>query len=193
MYGASLDELAEGRGVGALRPVGWRWIVAAERDSVAVDIVTGENGIPIGRPQLQRGGWLGHVAHWLEPTNLPLGVVDAEFEPRLVEIPALHLAAAWLAPATEEQGVFVTFTPMGSLRPDDVLGAADFGALVREIALEQVRAEQASASNTGAFGQNTAISQATAMLGAAVRRVRDALSRKRGGGSLPGGTARAGT
>ncbi len=97
-------------------------------------------GTPVGQPQLLRGGWLDDlVGQRIEPREL-LGVDNAGYEMRLVEIPDLHFAAVWLAPTDTEKGVLLAFAPIGSVERHASVSVSKFRSIAKDAAREQLRA-----------------------------------------------------
>lgn len=138
MYTAELTALLDSGLAGATQ-TGWRLLVA-DRDRIvaSVELADDEGQAPL----LNSGPYVASTASAIDEIEALPEVTAADFEFRLLKVPALHVVAAWLAGA---QQLVVPLAPVpGFLEAGREYTEEDFLATLREPAGHVLAAEAPS-------------------------------------------------
>jgi hypothetical protein len=121
VYAVGLEALAGPPGTieDAARPTGWRFLVERPQAPIAAAEVHDATRATVPA-QLTEGAHVRSTAAGLRAAEGLAPVQDAEFELRLLRVPALHLLAHWLH-ATDRDDLFVPIAP--APRPFDAARA----------------------------------------------------------------------
>jgi hypothetical protein len=114
VYRIGLDDLAGAAGLPAARPTGWRWLVRDSRtDRVRGAVETGPDGLAA----YSAGPFATSTASALSlAAALPIGV-RRTYEPRLLDVPGLYMAALWLADTAGPGGGHDLVIPLSPAPP----------------------------------------------------------------------------
>ena len=142
VFTATLQDLASGGGLGALRDVGWRFLT----ESPAGTALAGEVQAPAGAG---RALGLTRLGHGAVPAELLKGVAGLarslpevtkdDYEPRALEIPSLLIQAYWLKSAAGSDLIVPIRTLSKRLTAMHAYPAAEFFAIVKEMAAERLK------------------------------------------------------
>jgi hypothetical protein len=122
MYTLPLDAVAE-KGLGAATPAGWRFLVMDKDRVVASAELAGDSG---ENPLLNGGPYVGSTAAAIDDMERLPELAEAEFELRILKVPALYVVAAWLV---GEGQLLVPLEPAPSfLEPGKPYSEGDFVA-----------------------------------------------------------------
>ncbi len=102
-----LDAIRSGKGVDGAERVGWRYLIPHDNRQVAVEVngtegnysFTGVNDGPFVTQMLE-------LMRAIEPH-----IDEGDYEPRLLRIPALYIAALWLKERSSGADLFVPMAP----------------------------------------------------------------------------------
>lgn len=103
-YNLGLDAIGEG-GLQRATESGWRYLVADRDRILASAELAGQAG---ESPMLNGGPFVASTAEAIEAIEHLPQLADAEFEMRLLKVPALYVVAAWLV---GERRLVVPLTP----------------------------------------------------------------------------------
>jgi hypothetical protein len=96
VFSLGLSDLTTAPGLEAARPTGWRYLLRqGDRVVASAETVT----IPAGRQefaQINCGPFVASTAAALETADALPETMDRSYEPRLLDVPALHTMALWL-------------------------------------------------------------------------------------------------
>jgi hypothetical protein len=133
VYSIGLDQLAEGSGLKVAKMVGWRTIILQGRNPTAAVEFSGGGGNPKNFKSVNEGPYVQSTATALAIAENMAQVKDQEFEPRLLQIPAIYLTSLWLHGS--EQELFIPLDPAPSeFKPYAAYSEADFFDLATRLA-----------------------------------------------------------
>ena len=95
VFTIGLKPLADGRGLGAAQPSGWRAIVVQGNHPVAAVEFTGGGG-PQDYKSVNEGPLVQSSASAMAIAEELPQVKEKDYEPRLLQMPAIYLVAVWL-------------------------------------------------------------------------------------------------
>ena len=114
VYHLGLNAVETDRGVDAAEPVAWRYVSseAGKPGSTAADVQHGAGGATFAG--LTQAPFVRAFAEAVQRSaaDPTLGVGD--FEPRLLQIPALYIVALWLKDGDPSRDVFIPLPPANS-------------------------------------------------------------------------------
>jgi len=196
LYGADIGDLASGRGLSALKSVGWRWLVPGEKRWTAVDVYLDDSGKPLGRPQRQRGEFVDDLVRVLHESDSERPAEDESSDIGVVEIPELNFSSVWMPSAAKrDAGILITLSPIATYGRHTRLKSDVFNALVADLAKYQIRVDLDHASveedvdagsSSGSSHGGSSVADAIATL---VREGKKALDRLRQTEEPPGPVA----
>lgn len=135
IYTAGLDALLE-RGLDGAAFTGWRYLVADRDRVVASAELAGDAG---ESPLLNEGPYVASTATAINELEQLPEVTTGDFELRLLKVPALYIAAAWLV---GDQRLVIPLAPAPSfLQPGRPYSESDFTAALREPAQRVLASE----------------------------------------------------
>lgn len=112
VYLLTLDDLTEGRGLDAARPAGWRYLVHRDgRFIAAAELPPGGTATDL---VVNEGPFVAATAAAIEAAERLPEVDAADFEARLLKIPALYTVALWLR---SPDGADDLVVPVGDAHP----------------------------------------------------------------------------
>jgi len=106
-YHLGLDSIEAKKGVAAAEPVGWRYLIAGgpAGRGLAAEVHSRPGGFEFAG--LNEGPFVQQVADQIEKLRPEIG--NKDYEPRLLKIPALYIAALWLKGQNDD--LFVPLEP----------------------------------------------------------------------------------
>ena len=137
-YHLGLDSIEAKKGVAAAKSIGWRYLLAGgpAGRGLAAEVHSRDRGYEFAG--LNEGPFVQQVADQIE--NLRGKIGDKDYEPRLLRIPALYVAALWLKGKNDD--LFVPLQPSHpALEPHRVYSRMDFEAALEKAAREMKSAE----------------------------------------------------
>lgn len=147
VFTIGLDDIEAGAGLEAARPVGWRYLITGGGEVIAsAETAEGPNGTP-EPAQFTEGRFVGATATAVRSAHALPQLEKANFELRMLRIPALYLMALWLhSPATD---LLVPLAPSPIGKEGQIVAPAQlFGDLSR-----QARARSAATPRRPAGGE----------------------------------------
>jgi hypothetical protein len=137
-YHLGLDAIEAKKGVTAAKPIGWRYLLAAGPvgRGLAAEVHSRASGYEFAG--LNEGPFVQQVADQIGKLRGEIG--DEVYEPRLLRIPALYIAALWLKGKNDD--LFVPLQPSHpAVEPHRVYSRKDFEAAIEKAAKEMKAAE----------------------------------------------------
>lgn len=109
-----LDDVTAQRGLDAARPTGWHVLLGApsELPSVAADLHAADGGHNFAG--LHFGPFVGRSLDAFRAAEAHPTVRGAEYEPRLLRVPALFVTALWLKPRAAGADIVIPLDPAPS-------------------------------------------------------------------------------
>jgi hypothetical protein len=133
VFTIGLTQVAAGKGIAAAEESGWRTIILEGRNPVAaVEFAGGGGGAAGAFKSLNQGPLVQSTASVMAMAEGLPQVQANDFEPRLLEIPAIYLVAIWLHGKEE---LFVPLEPApDKFKPYQTYSEKDFFDLARILA-----------------------------------------------------------
>ncbi|MFI6324107.1 hypothetical protein ACIBG8_41735 [Nonomuraea sp. NPDC050556] len=131
VFTIGLDDIESGAGLDAARPVGWRYLITGGGEVIAsAETAEGPDGTP-EPAQFTEGRFVAATATAVRSARALPQLEKANFELRLLRIPALYLMALWLhSPATD---LLVPLAPSPIGKEGQIVPPAQlFGELTRQ-------------------------------------------------------------
>jgi hypothetical protein len=126
VYHLGLDAIEAGRGVQAAEPVAWRYIGASPQSSIAAEVEVGKN-VP-AFAGINEGPFVHGFSEQLQLADADQSL-RGDFEPRLLDVPAVYVVALWLHDRTSQDDLFVPLEPANrAVQPGRRYSRADFDA-----------------------------------------------------------------
>lgn len=136
VYLLGLDQLATGSGLASASPSGWRYLLQQDNQAVAAArTITDASGAPVFA-EFNSGPFVESTAGALEQAEQVAGAANDEvFEPRLLQVPALHALALWLHSGPDSPDIIIPLRPAPpQVEPDREYSVDDYLAALREAA-----------------------------------------------------------
>jgi hypothetical protein len=134
VYVLGLDDLAEGHGLEASQPVGWKYLVL-RGDTVVqpVDLAGGTSGEDLQLSHVTQGPFVREAQGALDRVEQLGGDKERSYELRYLSIPGLCLAALWLKDDRGEADKIIPVPPVpATLEPERVYSPAEFAEQLHE-------------------------------------------------------------
>jgi hypothetical protein len=148
VFTATLDDLAAGKLLGAAKKTSWRYLLVHGESAVAeAELSAGKvKGKELAFLGMTHGPFSGATIEALRAAEQLPQVADADFELRLLKVPAVYLVALWLHGKTED--ILVPMGgPPGGLKENKPYSEADVIAALRDIALRTKQFQDAYDKN----------------------------------------------
>jgi hypothetical protein len=133
-YHLGLDAIQAKRGVAAAEPVGWRYILgrADQPNALAAEVHSGDDGFVFAG--VNEGPFNQHLTDTLR--RIESQIPGGDYEPRLLRIPALYIAAVWLKSQSPAQSdLYVPLEPSNpEVTPGRIYAAKEFEAALEKAA-----------------------------------------------------------
>lgn len=133
-YHLGLDAIQAKRGVAAAEAIGWRYIIgrADAPHALAAEVHSRDGAFAFAG--LNEGPFNQEMTHTLQ--RIEPQIYAADYEPRLLRIPALYIAALWLKSLSPPQGdLFVPMEPSNpEVTPGRLYTAKEFEAALEKAA-----------------------------------------------------------
>lgn len=112
VYNLGLDQLAAGGGLASARANGWRYLLRRDKQTVAsARTMTDATGAPVFA-EFNSGPFVQSTAGALQRAEQVAGGANGEpFEPRLLQVPALHAMALWLHGGPKSTDIVIPLPP----------------------------------------------------------------------------------
>jgi hypothetical protein len=137
-YNLGLDSIEAKKGVAAAEPIGWRYLLAGgpAGRGLAAEVHSRPSGYEFAG--LNEGPFVQQVADQIEKLRGKIG--NKDYEPRLLRIPALYIAALWLKGKNDD--LFIPLQPSNpAVEPHRVYSRKDFETAIETAAKEMKSAE----------------------------------------------------
>jgi len=149
VYSVPLDALAQGKLLAAARQTGWRYLLVKDNAAVAeAELPVARRGAKAAASRassltLTQGPFAGATVDALHAAERLSQVARADYELRLLNVPAVYLVALWLHRADDDILIPMGNPPAGLKRNEPYREAAVIAAL-REPAGRTMRFDEAS-------------------------------------------------
>jgi hypothetical protein len=112
VYTIGLDQLATGAGLASARANGWRYLLRQNNQTVAsARTMTDATGAPLFA-EFNSGPFVQSTAGALQRAEQVAGAGNGDvFEPRLLQVPALHAMALWLHGGPKSADIVIPLPP----------------------------------------------------------------------------------
>jgi hypothetical protein len=133
IFTMGLDDLAAGRGLDAAWSVGWRYIVeAAGRPISSAETTLAEDGTTHLLSHVNEGPFVGATADAVRAVQARPELQAADYELRLLRIPAIYVMALWLH--SEATDLLVPLAPSPVGKEGHVVPAAELMSELSQLA-----------------------------------------------------------
>lgn len=141
IYNLGLDYLKEGRDLSASMQVGWRYLLRHDGEVPAsADAVSEIDGEPIFT-QVIEGPLVQGIFSAIEVAKSEKGLIEKEYEVRLLIVPALQFAALWLVDIREGLDVAIPIEPAPLLlTPNRPIPTKELLDVLQKAAIESLAA-----------------------------------------------------
>jgi hypothetical protein len=158
VYFVPLDALTEGRLLKAARQTSWRYLLVKGSEAVAeAELSAGSRGAKGAKPRslaflsLTRGPFASATVDALHAAERLPQVARADYELRLLNVPAVYLVALWLHGAKDDILIPMGDPPAG-LKRNEPYGEAAVIAALRETAKQAARFDEAQRARNAKRG-----------------------------------------
>jgi hypothetical protein len=136
VYTIGLDQLAAGGGLASARANGWRYLLRQNNQTVAsARTLTDATGAPVFA-EFNSGPFVQSTAGALQRAEQVAGAAnDDAYEPRLLQVPALHAMALWLHSGPKSSDIVIPLPPAPPpVQTDRQYSVDEYLAALREAA-----------------------------------------------------------
>jgi hypothetical protein len=133
-----LDSIEAKKGVAGAESIGWRYLLSGgpAGSGLAAEVHSRDRGFEFAG--LNEGPFVQQIADQIEKVRGQIG--NKDYEPRLLRIPALYIAALWLKGKNDD--LFIPLQPSHpAVEPHRVYSRKDFEAALEKAAKEMKSAE----------------------------------------------------
>jgi hypothetical protein len=96
LFSVELQDLAQGKGIDAARPVGWRTFLVDGQSVVGLAEVAERGGALANEASVFEGALVERSSEAIEAADQSGAGAADPYELRILQVPALHVLAAWL-------------------------------------------------------------------------------------------------